>query len=158
MREFYLGIATSLALTAIAAVVAYFSLSVGFELYDTAITSVELFQGGALIFMGVVFAIDAVGNLVASYLRATSENFSLKNQILISIGGPILAIPVAVAVGCLVVIIAGSKGDCKGANCNCNCTPADLRCCENTCNPCCQTASRPASKIPPTPPEPDEEP
>ncbi len=101
-----------LALASLAAVAAYFCIAHGFSLYNTAYTSLELFQGGALIYMGVAFACAAVGNALYSSCKVFCgrdaqdrglEIYSGREaimQIAITCLAPIAVVPVVVMGGC----------------------------------------------------------
>ncbi len=109
-KEMYKGVIVSLVLAAITAVAAYYCLSHGFELYDVAVKSWDLFKGGALLYLGTVFTAASVANIVFAYCRATGGcntkggfldqcNIDLRKQVVGTIFAPIIAIPFAVVAG-----------------------------------------------------------
>lgn len=108
----------TVALVAIAAVIAYFATVNGLELWDTAVTTLEQVKAGILIYTGVSFAFVGVGNAVYTGGKLLCcggceeggefeySNKEMKYQIGLSVLAPITAIPSILLAG---LALAGLK-------------------------------------------------
>ena len=101
-----MGTVISLVLAAGAALACYYCITHGFDIYDSATRGIQYFIGGSLLYMGFVFSIVAVGNLIMAYCRAAGncsrgerDEIGIANQAIVSAFAPLVAIPFALWFG-----------------------------------------------------------
>lgn len=103
-----IGMIVGIALTAIAIFATIFCLYHGFNMVDFATTSFMEFAGGALVYMGIVYSVVAIGNFFyTSYKTCCSDGYKPEDILIqagLSIFAPLVAIPAALLFGAQVAL------------------------------------------------------
>lgn len=96
---------TGLILGALAGLAAYFCITNGLPIIDHAHSSLQMFTGGALTYMGLAFTLASVGNILYSVVNSlllddcAYSHKHLRIQVGLSIFAPVAAIPLVVLLG-----------------------------------------------------------